>query len=152
MAGGKIFINYRREDSRGEARALFDRLNARFPRQVFMDVSTLDPGADFVQAIEDEVGSCDATIVVIGNRWLAATDAGGRRYRFGHQPHVAQWNLARLASALVPAFATHDPLHAGLAHLPVDVFDLPPESTALLHDIGQYLCWFSAKWRADVPW
>ncbi len=28
---------------------------------------------------------------------------------------MAQWNLARLASALVPAFATHDPLHAGLA-------------------------------------
>ena len=43
------------------------------------------------------------------------TDASGRRYRFGHQPHVAHWNLARLASALVPAFATHDPLYAGLA-------------------------------------
>jgi len=42
------------------------------------------------------------------------TDAGGRRYRFGHQPHVAHWNLARLASALAPAFATHDALHAGL--------------------------------------
>ncbi len=42
------------------------------------------------------------------------TDAGGKRYRFGHQPHVAHWNLARLASALVPAFATHDALHAGL--------------------------------------
>ncbi len=42
------------------------------------------------------------------------TDAAGRRYRFGHQPHVAHWNLARLASALVPAFATHDPLYAGL--------------------------------------
>ena len=42
------------------------------------------------------------------------TDAGGRRYRFGHQPHIAHWNLARLGSALAPAFATHDPLHAGL--------------------------------------
>ena len=42
------------------------------------------------------------------------TDAGGRRYRFGHQPHVAHWNLARLASALVPTFASHDALYAGL--------------------------------------
>ena len=42
------------------------------------------------------------------------TDAQGRRYRFGRQPHVAHWNLARLGSALVPAFASHDPLHAGL--------------------------------------
>ena len=30
------------------------------------------------------------------------TDAGGRRYRFGHQSSVAHWNLTRLASALVP--------------------------------------------------
>jgi serine/tyrosine/threonine adenylyltransferase len=42
------------------------------------------------------------------------TDAGGRRYRFGHQPHVAHWNLARLGSALVPAFSSHDPLYASL--------------------------------------
>ncbi len=49
------------------------------------------------------------------------TDAGARRYRFGHQPHVAHWNLGRLASALAPAFASHDPLHAGLQRY-VDVF------------------------------
>ena len=43
------------------------------------------------------------------------TDAEGRRYRFGHQAQVAYWNLTRLASALVPLFDTHDPLHEGLA-------------------------------------
>ncbi len=42
------------------------------------------------------------------------TDAQGRRYRFGQQPQIACWNLTRLASALAPAFASHDPLHAGL--------------------------------------
>ena len=42
------------------------------------------------------------------------TDAGGRRYRFGHQPHVALWNLERLASALAPLFPDTAPLHAGL--------------------------------------
>ncbi|MBA2544719.1 MAG: YdiU family protein, partial [Deltaproteobacteria bacterium] len=30
------------------------------------------------------------------------TDASGRRYRFGHQPKVAHWNLSQLARALVP--------------------------------------------------
>ena len=30
------------------------------------------------------------------------TDASGRRYRFGHQPKVAHWNLAQLARALAP--------------------------------------------------
>ncbi len=28
------------------------------------------------------------------------TDAGGRRYRFGHQPQVVYWNLVQLANAL----------------------------------------------------
>ena len=32
------------------------------------------------------------------------TDAQGRRYRFGHQPQIAQWNLVRLADALSPLF------------------------------------------------
>jgi uncharacterized protein YdiU (UPF0061 family) len=42
------------------------------------------------------------------------TDAGGRRYRFGHQPAVAQWNLVRLAEAIHPLFASEEPLHDGL--------------------------------------
>jgi uncharacterized protein YdiU (UPF0061 family) len=42
------------------------------------------------------------------------TDAGTRRYRFGHQPRVAHWNLGRLAGALTPAFSSTDPLQAGL--------------------------------------
>ncbi len=42
------------------------------------------------------------------------TDAQGRRYRFGQQPQVAFWNLTRLANALAPAFASIEPLQAGL--------------------------------------
>jgi len=42
------------------------------------------------------------------------TDAHGRRYRFGHQPSVAFWNLSRLANALLPGFTSPDPLNAGL--------------------------------------
>jgi len=42
------------------------------------------------------------------------TDAEGRRYRFGNQAKVAYWNLTRLAAALAPAFASVEPLHAGL--------------------------------------
>jgi len=42
------------------------------------------------------------------------TDAGMGRYRFGQQAQIAYWNLARLAEALLPLFASADPLHAGL--------------------------------------
>lgn len=30
------------------------------------------------------------------------TDAGGRRYRYGHQPAIALWNLSRFGAALLP--------------------------------------------------
>lgn len=42
------------------------------------------------------------------------TDAGGRRYRFGHQPQIAGWNLVRLASALRPLLSDTEPLQAGM--------------------------------------
>lgn len=42
------------------------------------------------------------------------TDAGRRRYRFGHQPNVAWWNLSRLAMAIAPLFSGTEPLQAGL--------------------------------------
>ena len=43
------------------------------------------------------------------------TDAGGKRYRFAHQPAVAQWNLLQLANALYPLVGEAEPLEAILA-------------------------------------
>lgn len=43
------------------------------------------------------------------------TDAEGRRYCYGNQPHIAQWNLARLAEALLPLMPDRAPLADGLA-------------------------------------
>jgi len=42
------------------------------------------------------------------------TDAANHRYAYGRQPAIALWNLACLANALVPAFASLDDLKAGL--------------------------------------
>jgi uncharacterized protein YdiU (UPF0061 family) len=41
------------------------------------------------------------------------TDAQGRRYCYGNQPGIAQWNLARLAEALLP-IVDRSELEAGL--------------------------------------
>lgn len=38
------------------------------------------------------------------------TDAAGRRYRFGHQPQIAHWNLAQLANAIYPLIEDARPL------------------------------------------
>lgn len=44
------------------------------------------------------------------------TDAGGRRYRFGHQPAIAGWNLARLAEALLPLGPSLEDFQGALEH------------------------------------
>lgn len=75
-----IFISYRREDSAGHSGRLFDRLRERFGSdKVFMDVADIEPGVDFVEAIDRAVGSCDVLLVIIGKKWLTCTDASGKR-------------------------------------------------------------------------
>src|SRR5271165_5420249 len=77
---GQIFISYRRDDASFPAGRIYDHLVTRFPQnQVFMDVDNLDPGIDFVEAIEGSVGSCEVLVAVIGQRWLTSADEKGRR-------------------------------------------------------------------------
>jgi hypothetical protein len=65
-----IFISYRRDDTGGYAGRLFDRLSTHFGRgNIFMDVDTIEPGLDFVRAIERAVGSCDVLLALIGQQW-----------------------------------------------------------------------------------
>ncbi|MBF8286079.1 MAG: SELO family protein [Anaerolineales bacterium] len=49
-------------------------------------------------------------------RWTPnTTDAQGRRYCYGSQPDIAQWNLVRLANAIYPLIEDKAPLEQGLA-------------------------------------
>lgn len=43
------------------------------------------------------------------------TDAEGKRYCYGNQPAIAQWNLARLGNALYPLVGNVEPLQASLS-------------------------------------
>jgi TIR domain len=75
----RIFISYRREDATAYAGRLYDRLSVDFPAQVFMDIDTLEPGIDFVERIEESVGTADVLVCVIGKGWASAVDRDGRR-------------------------------------------------------------------------
>jgi hypothetical protein len=67
-----VFISYRRGETSGQARALHDHLAQRFgAARVFMDVDSIDPGADFVQKIEEAIGSSGVALVLIGRDWLS---------------------------------------------------------------------------------
>jgi uracil-DNA glycosylase family 4 len=93
----RIFINYRRVDSEGYVGRLYDHLIQHFdPNDIFMDVVSLEPGADFVQELENAVAACDVFISVIGPQWLTAADENGER-------RIDQWNdfvRIEIASAL----------------------------------------------------
>lgn len=70
-----IFINYRREDTEGYAIILQERLTRHFGEgQVFMDVDNIEPGVDFMEAINKSLDGCQVVLVLIGQRWLDATD------------------------------------------------------------------------------
>jgi hypothetical protein len=75
----EIFISYRRQDASGHAGRLHDELARRFGQeQVFMDLS-IEPGVDFVEQINDAVGSCHLLIALIGPRWTTVEGADGQR-------------------------------------------------------------------------
>jgi hypothetical protein len=48
-------------------------------KNVFLDVSTIHGGEDFRQKIATEIGKCDATLVLIGERWMAEAPGRGAR-------------------------------------------------------------------------
>ena len=76
----KIFISYRRDDSSGTAGRLYDRLEARFgAEQVFIDVDTIEPGVDFVEAVQRAIAGCEVMLLVIGRHWVDACYRDGRR-------------------------------------------------------------------------
>jgi len=76
----RIFISYRRNDAASNAGRIYDHLINHFGQgQVFMDVDTIRPGLDFVEVVQEAVGSCDALLAVIGREWLGASDDSGRR-------------------------------------------------------------------------
>ncbi|MEZ4670023.1 MAG: uracil-DNA glycosylase family protein [Anaerolineae bacterium] len=93
----RIFINYRRQDSEGHVGRLFDHLSQHFERgDIFMDVDSIKPGADFIQTLEDAVAACDVFISIIGPQWLNMVDDNGER-------RLDQWNdfvRIEIASAL----------------------------------------------------
>jgi hypothetical protein len=74
------FISYRRDDAAGYAGRLHEALERRLGAdQIFRDIDTLEPGLDFVEAIESRLRECRVFLALIGREWLDARDREGRR-------------------------------------------------------------------------
>ena len=125
MADGRIFINYRRDDSRADSGRLYDRLSAHFPGKVFRDVGSLEPGVEWHDAIAHIIGQSDACIVVIGRDWLSITNTNGERRLDDPRDTVRQEIVAALERKM-RVF----PVLVGGAKMPAEE-DLPPDLRSL---------------------
>ena len=77
----KVFISYRRDDAKWQAREIYRALTQVLPRDhVFMDIDSIPPGADFVDILEGWVEQSDILLALIGSGWVNAMDPkSGRR-------------------------------------------------------------------------
>ena len=138
-----IFISYRRDDAEGQAGRLFDDLSAHFGRDaVFMDVAGIKKGMDFRRIIDDHVTSCGVLLVIIGKRWLSATDGKGRRRLDDANDFVRLETAAALARDIpvVPVLVQD-------AVMPTEQ-DLPDVLKELAFRNGTELT--HARWDSDV--
>ncbi|MGZ5205782.1 MAG: toll/interleukin-1 receptor domain-containing protein [Caldimonas sp.] len=139
----EIFLSYRRQDSQSAAGRLADRLTEHFaPARVFRDHDSIAAGDDFVESIRRSVESSTVLLVVLGPRWLGASDASGRRRLDDAGDFV------RLEIELA--------LAAGVAVVPVLVEDaampaateLPPSLAEFAHCQAVELS--ETRWRYDA--
>src|SRR5262245_53273936 len=107
---GKIFVNYRREDSRADAARVRDRLAAAFGNtNVFMDVDNLLVGQRFDQELAKALGQCDVFLSVIGSRWMETLYA---RHQAGERDYVREEIAAALArgTLVIPVMLERTPI------------------------------------------
>ena len=100
MPAAQIFISYRRDDTAGYARAVYDALAGRFGHErVFIDVDDIVAGRPFDEAIHHAVGQSEVLLVLIGPRWLAGP-AGGPSRLMAPDDFVRQEVAAGLARGM----------------------------------------------------
>ena len=90
----RVFVSYRRDDSKHAAGRLSERLDERF--KLFMDVDQIQGGAVFPAVVRKAVDEADVLLAVIGSEWLTLTAAsGGRRI-----DQAGDWVAEEIGSAL----------------------------------------------------
>jgi hypothetical protein len=141
MAG--IFISYRRSDSAGYAGRLADDLAEHLDGQaIFRDIEAIEPGVDFVHALEKAVASCSVMLVLIGPTWTDARTVDGQR-RLHRPTDVVRMEIEAALARDIRVI----PVLVGDAHMP-DAADLPDSMAALVRRHAYAIS--DQRWRYDI--
>jgi pterin-4a-carbinolamine dehydratase len=93
------FLSYRREDSREWTTLIFEGLRVVLgPDAVFMDQDQIRSGDNWPRRIDDALERATVLLPIIGQRWLFAQDAAGRRRIDGADDWVRREIEAALTS------------------------------------------------------
>jgi hypothetical protein len=124
---GKIFVNYRRDDSAPHALSIAQYLEREFgARNVFIDIDRMRAGQNFHKVLEQRLADCSVVLTVIGPNWLdLRNDAGQRRI-----DDPEDWVRLEMARALARGITTI-PVLVGGAELPKKT-QLPDELKPLV--------------------
>lgn len=99
----KIFISYRREDSKYQARILHAALRAVLPPEnVFMDVDSIPPGVNFRRILKEWVDQCDTLLALIGPGWLGAAEAKAGRRRLDNPADFVRIEIGEALARDIP--------------------------------------------------
>jgi formylglycine-generating enzyme required for sulfatase activity len=119
----KVFVNYRRDDTRDMAARIRDRLAPIFrDGNVFMDVDQLLAGQRFDKELEKALSQTDVLLAIIGPRWLELL---AERQANGGRDYVREEIAAALQRGVVvvPVLIERTPLPSPDV-LPDDIRDL----------------------------
>ena len=136
----RIFISYRREDTLVYADRLQEDIAGHFGSdEVFRDMDTIEPGSDFVAAIDGALGETEVMLVVIGPKWLGPE---GRRRLHEAGDYVRAEVAAGLRSPRVRVI----PVLVGGARMPAGE-ELPGDISSLTRRNAFEM--IDTRWRAD---
>ncbi|MDX2158727.1 MAG: SUMF1/EgtB/PvdO family nonheme iron enzyme [Hyphomicrobiaceae bacterium] len=124
---GKVFISYRRDDSRYQARMVYAAFTQVVPREhVFMDIDSIPLGADFRKILRGWVDQCDVLLALIGPTWASVTDPRSGQPRLMNPADFVRIEIAEALARdipVVPVLLDGAPM-PDPAKLPDDLKDL----------------------------
>ena len=127
-SSSRIFLSYRRDDSRWLARDLAERLAPEFG-EVFMDVNAIEPGSGVTDSIHRAVGQCSVLLALIGSHWTDAAKVGEGRRLDNPQDWVArEISLALKFGITVIPVLIDEAVMPSAEQLPPDLKTLPDKN------------------------
>jgi hypothetical protein len=123
----RVFISYRRNDSKYQARMIYGAFQKVVPRDcLFMDINSIPPGVDFVETLQSWVNQCEIMLALIGPGWVEAVDPKTNRRRLDDPTDFVRVEIRQALSRSIPVVPVllDDASMPDTEHLPDDMKQL----------------------------